>query len=307
MREVIECTVDSVRMHGTLHRPETESSDQPPRLAVLVLNPGHVARSGAGDLVAIVSDELAQRGYPVYRYDLCGLGDTRGELPRWETEYFRFIQEGGHTDLAIGLLEEVKLRSGAQGIAMSGLCGGAITAMFAADRTSVGVEGVVMLDTDFSLLSKASDDEKNPNSQSTGFLTRVWRIFRKLRNRQAWIRFSTGENRFRTVLRPFAWLLAPIGKLLMGSRLPSDANHALIDASGRVVKRGTQVLSVTAADKLRELYVRQVEPVAFGPKEMTNVRRISIRNTNHVFTAGGAKQRVITEICDWIDAHWSEV
>ncbi len=273
-------------------------------VCILMLNPGHVGRSGAGDLEALVGDQLAALGYPVYRFDFPGLGDTYGELPGWETDYFRFIQEGGNTDMALGLIEFVNLREEAQNIVLIGLCGGAITALFAASRASESIQGIAILDTDFSLLTPREDSDNQSSLAQSGVLGQVLRFAKKVRHPQTWLRFFTGENRFRSVLRPLRSILLPLAQRLLGDDLPGDANRPLIDSCRRVVDRGIVILSVTAAGKLREIYLHQVEPTAFGEAREAQFQQLSIPNTNHVFTAGGAKTVVVRKLIDWVDSNW---
>ena len=304
MREIVECTVGSVRMVGTHHPPsKPPRADGGPGTPVLVLNPGHVARCGAGDLLALTADELALRGHPVYRFDFPGLGDSVGDLPAWEAEFFRFIQNGGNTDLTLELIRYVEKHSSSAGVVLIGLCGGAVTAAFAADKAKSAVRGIVMLDTDFSLLAPGDEDEAQRDTTAhTGTRSRVSRFARKLGSAQTWLRFLTGENRHARILRPLQGVLLPLVRRLMSRKLPSDANMPLITACRRVVDRGTPILSVTAQGKLREIYVEQVDPVAFGDSRQRNVQRLSIPRTNHVFTAGGAKGILIEEIAKWIDS-----
>jgi len=307
MREVVECIYDGRRMFGTLHRPD-ESTMRAACPVVLMMNPGHVGRAGSGDLMAVAADELAALGYPVYRYDFEGLGDTAGELPTWELEFFLFLQQGGHAKAGIRLIDEVSKHPGADGVVLIGLCGGAITSVFAADERVDAVRGVVMLDTDFSILpsvdaGNGSGGERRPAAQATG-KSRLRRFIGKLGRTQTWLRFMTGENRFSWLLRPIRPLLMPFARILLGRSLPSDANRPLIYACRRVVDRGIPVMTVTAAGKLRDLYAMQVDPIAFGGEASANVRRLAIPNTNHVFTAGGAKRNLIGQIEDFVLANW---
>ena len=44
-----------------------------------------------------MADRLCARGYPVYRFDMPGLGDTDGDLPEYHETYWRYVEAGGQT------------------------------------------------------------------------------------------------------------------------------------------------------------------------------------------------------------------
>jgi hypothetical protein len=61
---------------------------------------------------------------------------------------------------------------------------------------------------------------------------------------------------------------------------------------------------VTARGMLREVYLDQVERVALSDVPPDTVERLSIPDTNHVFTAGEASSKLIGEVSRWVGDRW---
>ena len=128
---------------------------EPGGLALLLLNFGHVARSGVGDLAARTGDALSAQGVTTLRVDLPGLGDTPGDIPADEAAFFRAVQRGDHAALAAELARDLRARSGARAVVVGGLCGGGVTAIYAADRAPSDVDGLLLIEPDYSLVPLA--------------------------------------------------------------------------------------------------------------------------------------------------------
>lgn len=295
MRQVIELEAAGRRLIGTLHRPPDGTAVA--EVGVLVLSPGHVARAGAGDLFPQVGDALAALGLPVFRFDFPGLGDSFGPLPEHEQQYFRFLQEGGNVDCVAPLLAALQQRHGLRGVVLGGLCGGAITAVYAsADAT---VRGLLLLDPEFGL-------QRRPEQRATAAAAppppppgRLRGLFARLRRPRSWIRFATGESRPVPMLVPLQRLLMPLARRLVGRRPPADCNFELIELFQQAVRRRLPVLVLTARGMLRELYYDQVEKVVRARVDAQSLTHVSVADTNHVFTAGGARSVVLAAIADW--------
>ena len=302
MREAVEATVEGARLIGTLHRPDPAAAPGRPArdVGVLLMSPGHVARAGSGDLFPRLADELARRGFPVLRFDFPGLGDSFGEVPPLELEYFRFIQGGGNLEFARALVQETRKRLELRGVVIGGLCGGSVTAMFATDQCPDGVLGLVLMDPDFSLTTMtASSKPEEPPSRLSALL-------RKLAQPRTWLRVASGESRLGNLGGPVRSMLVAISRRLLGESLPRDTNFELVETCRRLSDRGLPMFMITARGMLREMYLDQVERVALGGGRSSEIKRLSIRHTNHVFTAGGAGSILVEEVCSWITTRWAD-
>jgi pimeloyl-ACP methyl ester carboxylesterase len=305
MRDVLEVEVRGARLIGTRHTPGDGRPD-PHDVGVLLLSPGHMARAGSGDIFPRMGDDLARLGFPVFRFDFPGLGDSFGHPPIWELEYFQFIQGGGNVDFALELVREVTARFGLRGVVVGGLCGASVTALFATDQCPDGILGLVLMDPDFTSFAGGEPIERKRAEEPEAAPSRLGLLGRKLGRPQTWLRFATGENRFRDLLRPVRSILVRVTREALGEHLPSDTNFRLVEACCRVLDRGMPTLFVTARGMLRELYLDQVQRVALRGAPLRQIDRLSIPDTNHVFTAGGASSKLIREVSSWISARWAE-
>lgn len=298
MRQVLEVQAAGHRLFGTAHVAEPAA-----KVGVLVLSPGHVARAGAGDMFPQIGDALARLGLPVFRFDFPGLGDCYGALPEHEQDYFRFIQEGGNVDCVRPMIDAIKQRFGLEAVILGGLCGGAITAILAS--TGSDVVGMFLLDPEFSAIRNRIPGATAAVPAAMPPSTPLDRLRQKLRRPKTWIRFATGENRMSRLLAPARSLLLPVARWWIGERPPSDSNFELIDAFQRAVKRRTRTLVITATGMVRELYYEQVEKAVRSRVAADCLEHRSIADTNHVFTAGGARTVVVDAVRDWAQRHFA--
>ena len=122
-REVIAVVVGGVCLRGTYHRPHQERSGSGAGLAeknrtgVLFLNPGFLPRAAIGDSAVGWADSFAQCGYPSFRFDLPGLGDSDGEPP---AELLDFINAGGYAAILSATVKEVAERFSLSGMVIVG-------------------------------------------------------------------------------------------------------------------------------------------------------------------------------------------
>ncbi len=158
-RELITLDGLGVLVRGTYHRrryPEGAYSSEPTsseagRIGLLFLNSLSIPRTATGDSAVYWADFLAQRGYPAFRLDLPGLGDSCGDVPN---ELLDFINDGGFGPITASKTKELVQRFGLSGVVIVGHCAGAITAVHAA-AACPECKGLVLMDPYFHL-QKAS-------------------------------------------------------------------------------------------------------------------------------------------------------
>jgi pimeloyl-ACP methyl ester carboxylesterase len=308
MRELIHVDVKGHRLWGTYH---PAASVRPERVGFLFLNPGHVPRSGHGGLSARAADRLAAQGFPCFRVDLPGLGDSDGPLPETTGALYRFVCDGGFVEVAAALHAELLKRHGLKGLVVGGLCGAATTSLYLADRMPGGVEGLFMFEPEFYLSEQAaaSADGEAPREEQASWRSRLplRRVTSKVFSYWGWMRMLTRENTyarlFRYVPLPRQWLL----DLLMDwGTLPAVANVPLVRAWQRVVERGVPVLVITAEGKLRDVFFERIHRAAFSDLKVATLERLRLRGTNHIFTTGGAIDACIGHLSRWAGERFRE-
>jgi pimeloyl-ACP methyl ester carboxylesterase len=153
MQEVIEsrelftlnCLGAVVR--GTHHRGGEDAADSG-RMGVVILNSLSPTRAGAGDSAVYLAESLAEFGYPVFRLDLPGFGDSEGNPP---AELLKVINTGGYGPTAAALIKELSQRFSLSGVVIMGLCAGALSAIYSAACASRRCKGLVLIDPYFHL------------------------------------------------------------------------------------------------------------------------------------------------------------
>jgi pimeloyl-ACP methyl ester carboxylesterase len=143
-----------VLVRGTYHKPLDMRSgsqsplNQPSRIGLVFLNSLSIPRTATGDSSVYWADSFAECGYPSFRLDLPGLGDSDGELP---VELLDFINAGGYATVTSSKIKELVARFGLRAVVLVGHCAGAVSALFTAAECRESCQGIVMMDSYFHL------------------------------------------------------------------------------------------------------------------------------------------------------------
>ncbi len=308
MREVVELNLEGLRLVGTRHTPPAFAGHQhgPARaavdLAVLLLNFGFAPRASQGDVAACKADRLAQLGCHVFRFDLPGLGDSEGELADNAVTVVQFIQGGGFARCAAQLAVAVKKRFGVSRLLLAGHCGGAVSAILAADKLHArDIAGLMIYEPDFQTKATPDEDAARANVVHQEVLALV------LRNRgMAWV--HAGLKALKLRCQSLKNRLAGAAAVNPASpahgsgptpEWPPLTNRKVIESWHRVVAKGLPVLVVTAPDPAgkKEQFGYVDCLVAHKPANVTHVK---IPATNHSFVEGNGKQAVIETSEQWL-------
>lgn len=205
---------------GTYHKPYREGSQWQShspgsvRVGILFLNSLSPTRAAHGDSAVYWADSLAQCGYPAFRIDMPGFGDSEGEPP---SDLLKFINTGGYASLVSGKAAEIVERFGLSGVIIVGLCAGAVSALFAAESCSQ-CKGLILMDPYFQLPLK---------SRSRLWQTLTGRISRSSPGRL----ISAAYDKIKA-----AWVF------LRGERPPENANLPLLSAWKTLSAKGLPML-----------------------------------------------------------------
>jgi pimeloyl-ACP methyl ester carboxylesterase len=190
-RELITLDGSDVWMRGTYHRPYDDNSEmktilpERDRLGVVFLNSLSVPRASTGDSAVYWADAFAGCGYPSFRLDLPGLGDTFGQIPN---ELLDYINAGNYAAVTASKLKELVDRYALSGVVVVGHCAGALTAVFAASGCKE-VKGLIMMDPYFHLPQAVRPKARQGLSDWArrtrfgGFLSNIYDRARELQRR----------------------------------------------------------------------------------------------------------------------------
>jgi pimeloyl-ACP methyl ester carboxylesterase len=177
-----------------------------------------------------LADSFAARGYPSFRIDLPGVGDSYGETPN---DLLGFVNDGGFASITAAKIKELIQTFDLSGAVMFGHCAGATNAIWAA---SEGKEcrGLVLMDPYFNL-------PKSLTSKISPELVH-------------WARRSA----LGAVIRATYDRLRQFPGSLRTDDLPADANVAFVARWKKVVSSGIPILilkspqaAALGSDKLR--------------------------------------------------------
>lgn len=313
------------RCVGTLHRPARRTSD----VGLLWVNFGYVPRDGHGGLASQASDALADDGVPCFRYDLPGLGDAPGPLPKVTHDFFPVVTGGSFTQVTTELVEALCAREGLSGLVVAGLCGGAVNAIFTADAAKSKVKGLLLLEPEMYVTEpKAADGtvqpmrlrawlrEQLPANKSlpvslldTALSTKLpmedllkataARVLPKQAfNYWGWMRLLTAEGKYaRYVPIPRKAILDFV---MSRSGLPDVTNLPLSAAWKAWLDEGKPALVITAKGKLREIFFDRINAGLPAKLQQPSYVHVRLQGTNHIFTTGGA----IATVTKHIEQNW---
>ena len=283
MRRIIEISVSGQRCIGTFHEPLIMNSVRS-STGVIFTNFGWAPRDGQGALGTVMADDFASAGFPAFRIDLPGMGDSPGETPDVAERFGSMIREGKQVPQFTAIIHQLMNLFKLERVITAGICAPFITAVFAWAGKLFPLAGIVTLDPDFI----------GPNSQSP---KESGHHIRHALSRWRWLRILSGDNpKSRFVPSSLRRRLRPFIKL---KGYPENTNIPLTRAWRKLVESGVPVLMICAEAKALHLYAEQVNRIALQGLDTSRVRFLTIRDTNHTFTSGNPKEFILAEVRRW--------
>jgi pimeloyl-ACP methyl ester carboxylesterase len=283
-RELITLDSFGAVVRGTYHRSRDTNPDayEQQRVGILFLNSLSLPRTATGDSAVYWAESFAECGYPSFRIDLPGLGDSDGSLP---VELLDFINSGGFAAVASDKVREVVERFDLSGVILVGHCAGVVSALFAAEKCPQ-CRGLILMDPYFHLPQAIRP-----------------KVRQKLSNWALHSAMGRIASDVYDQLRKFY-------RRLRGSRPPSNANFALLRCWKDVASPGLPVLLFKAparkafGSKPRAGqfdYLQHVLKLA-GRRGQVTVK--FVHGTDHSFAnkVGRSAIRQLTE--NWLKVHF---
>jgi pimeloyl-ACP methyl ester carboxylesterase len=291
-RELIDVELLGLRLRGTFHRPVgpfaepfsvmRSGSSRQGRTAILFLNSLALPRAATGDSAVYWAHSFAERGYPAFRFDLPGLGDSDGET---STDLLDFINAGGYAPSAVALAKELAARAGISGVVIVGHCAGSVTAVFAAAACKQ-CKGLILMDPYFHL-PVAKRPEVREKLSDWVRRSSIGRMLSNLYDRAKVVRL-----------------------FLRGATPPGNANVALLGKWKQVAGAGLPILMFKAPGikatgskpRLGEFdYIQHVLKLA-GRKSRVMVK--TVEKADHSFANRAGREAVREEIESWLDMYF---
>jgi pimeloyl-ACP methyl ester carboxylesterase len=213
-RELFTLGADGVLLRGTYHKITSKAANSGSSVGVVFLSALASPRSLTADSAVFWADAFADRGYPAFRIDLPGIGDSYGETPN---DLLGFVNDGGFASITAVKVKELVQTFGLSGAVMFGHCAGATNAIYAASE-SKECKGLVLMDPYFNL-------PKSLTSKISPELVH-------------WARRSS----LGAVIRATYDRLREFPGALRADELPADANVGFITRWKKVVSSGIPIL-----------------------------------------------------------------
>jgi pimeloyl-ACP methyl ester carboxylesterase len=308
MRKALQLDILGYRLFGTLH--DSSAIAQPRavrRTGVLLLSFGQQPRSWVGDLGSSIADRLDARGYPTFRFDMPGLGDSPGEIPVYLEELWRDILLGIHEAPLHALCEELAHRYSLKGLVVGGFCGGAVTALYSVNARSPLMLGLVMLEPEMALVRTNTPLVRASHAPLTvdAYQESSELVRKRFISLASWSRLLSGKADYKF------WLKLWYGLLDYGARklktfgslkkvLPEETNLRMLNSwlLARRLRIPTLVVSVGSPNRSKYYRAYGLEP---GVAEIkSRLQWVEIPNTTHAMLTGGAKDAVAENIERWL-------
>jgi pimeloyl-ACP methyl ester carboxylesterase len=192
------------------------------RVGVLFLNSTSPTRAANGDAAVYLADSFAECGYPSFRIDLPGFGDSEGDPGE---DLIGFINRGGYASVASAKVSELVARFNLSGVVIVGHCAGSVSALFTA-AASRECRGLVLIGPYFFLPQaiRPAKTRKQPE-------------------------LSAHRRQFRIVSSKISGLAKEIRLFLRGSGLPENANYPLLRSWKKVASKGLPILILNGPDR----------------------------------------------------------
>lgn len=187
-RELIVLDGLGVRIRGTYHKTYDDicgvqsEVGRRDRVGLLFLNGLAATRASTGDSAVHWADVFAKRGYPSFRIDLPGYGDSDGES---SSDLLGFINMGGYASPASAAIREIVARFNLSGVVIVGHCSGSVSAVYTA-AASKECKGLVLMDPYFHLPQTAQPEVRRRlhfwamQSRFGGFLSRIFDVLKEI-------------------------------------------------------------------------------------------------------------------------------
>ena len=264
---------------GVIANPE-----QPESTGVLIVVGGPQYRVGSHRQFLLLSRAMAAAGYPVMRFDQCGMGDSTGELRNFEAL-------NGDLAAAIGGFQQQcpKLNK----IILWGLCDAATASLLYLDAThDARIAGLVLL---------------NPwvRSEATLARTHIKHYYgQRLLQTEFWRKLLTGKL---GVGRAIGGLMTSLVSARQVVGLAG--NDTLLPFQKKMMRAlnefpGQVLLILSGDDYTAKEFLEAIQADSLGAAALVNhkLRRVDIDGADHTFSSAEWRQSVEVATINWIEA-----
>lgn len=280
-RELITICESQSTIFGTHHK--VPAAALVANIGIVFLNGLYAARSANGDAAVFWADSFAERGFPSFRVDLPGYGDSSGDPP---DDWLNFINRGFYAPAAAGVVKHLSNRFMIPRFIIIGHCAGATSAIYTAASAGAYCAGLVLLDPYFHLPHEATASFRQS--------LREWALTSTIGRQLSGLFDLVKEARIRS----------------RANDLPENANVALLRCWKTVASAGLPILilkapargSTTAKPRLGEFDYFRYALDAAGTKSRVSIT--TMEGAHHSFANLTARKGVEQHVEAWLERHF---
>ena len=294
--EIVLFTSGGHRLPGILSRPAQPLAGAP---GVLLLSPGLKHRVGPHRLHLKLARLFTERGLAVFRFDFHGTGDAEGELFSDEVPVLHEAVQNGHfAENAVDGVAAFCAASGVTRVIACGLCGGAITGLFAAERDP-RVVGLIGFQLPVKVLDRQTDYADQISGEFSDFILTLY--LKKLVSPSAWRNFFGGKSEYRliwkTATRRLGRLAGRRGPAALAAKreVPAGMNRNFLRAYDAVAARLAMLWIYSEQEGARYDFEGDFEQVYLAGGERPYAK-VVIPESNHEFAPDEAQERLLAAI-----------
>ena len=301
--EVLVTESGGQRLPGILSRPHAPLAGAP---GVLLLSPGLKHRAGPHRLHVKLARRFTALGLPVYRFDFHGTGDAEGTLFSDEVPVLHeAIQNGHFAENAADAVDAFCRAAGIDRVVACGLCGGAITGLYAAERDP-RVVGIMGFQLPVKVLDTETDFADQISEEFSDFILTLY--LKKLFSPAAWRNFFGGKSEYRLI-----WKTATrrLGRLLgkkdspapKAVEIPKGMNRNFLRAYDAVERRLAMLWIYSEQERARYDFESDFEQTCLAGRERP-YEKVVIPESNHEFAPDAAQATLQATMVDWLGRHY---
>lgn len=299
---------EGLPLRGILHCPDKETEH---RVCVLLLSPGIKGRVGPHRLYLKLANRLVSRGFHVLRFDYSGLGDSAGEISeRMLVDVYTSIQTGRNVGDTIAAMDWMQRTHGIKRFIGSGLCGGSISALLAAETDS-RIESLLGIGLPTVLEGGPENWARILTQQQLVSLRGAY--LRKLANPRSWLRFLAGKSDIRSIWRVMKnWAFRTSRPRKAPNESPPKAevdntNPRFAGAFLAILRSRRPVLLVfSGADRLHAQFRENFEAhQAVALASLRNLYEVHVvRDANHVLSDPAWLSELLQVAEQWLNVRY---
>ena len=301
-------------LYGILHTPSKATND----VGIVILSPGIKSRVAPHRLYVKMASRFCELGFTVLRFDPEGLGDSEGEIfEKFTADMYGTIQMGRYTSDTVSAMQWMRRNCDVGKFILSGLCGGAITALLTAHGQK-NVCGILSLG--IPVIIDASDTD-SLNNMTCGQLKGIRKgYFRKLMQPKSWWRLLTLKSDYRQMIRSlFKPFLNKSNQLKNGETKPErNVKNSSENINSNFNPKFPYAFEQTFSNDKKGLFVFsendrlywEFEEKFMAPywnifeKCKDNISIKIVKNANHIFSFPEWQNEMLSISCAWLYTHF---